>query len=164
MGQVQQRFLAAILLAFPLAAQKFYPDDPLPREPRPMPVSKPLNRSINEYYDFFQNTFFEPGKEQKHAPGPSQAVNTLGEVPDSAWYTNRSLSLAEMVRGPGDAHAPAMDKPWSVISGKNEEKLRLLAVDEKHVLKHGVRRAAIPVFTDALLRRHRHDIFAEFGV
>jgi hypothetical protein len=85
-----------------------------------MPVAKALNRNINEYYDFFQNTFFEPGREEKPAPGPSQAVNTLGEVPNSAWYTNRSLSLEEMVRGPGNAHAPAMDKPWSVISGKNE--------------------------------------------
>jgi hypothetical protein len=122
MGQIQQRVLGSLLLiALPMCAQKFYPDDPLLREPEPMAVSKALNRSINEYYDFFQNTFFEPGKEEKHAPGPSQAVNTLGEVPDSAWYTNRNLSLDEMVRGPaGESHAPAMDKPWNVVSGKNE--------------------------------------------
>ncbi len=120
MGQIQQRFLTALLLAAPLAAQRFYPDDPLLREPRPMPVAKPLNRAINEYYDFFQNTLFEPVKDEKHAPGPSQAVNTLGEVPDSAWYTNRRLTIDEMLRGPGVSRPPATDKPWSVVSGKNE--------------------------------------------
>jgi hypothetical protein len=120
MGQIQQRFLVALALAAPLAAQKFYPDDPLLREPPPMAVTKPLNRSINEYYDFFQNTFVEPSREEHGAPGPSQAINTLGEVPDSTWYTNRRLSIPEMLRGPGTERAPAKDKPWTVISGKNE--------------------------------------------
>lgn len=120
MAKVQQHLLTALLLASPLCAQKFFPDDPLLREPRPMPVPKPLNRPINEYFDFFQNTFFEPVAEVKHAPGPSEAVNTLGEVPDSAWYTNRKLTVDEMVRGPGNSTPPATDKPWSVTSGKNE--------------------------------------------
>ena len=108
MGQVQQRVLAAGLLfiaaGLPLAAQRFYPDDPLMRDPKPLPVGKLLSRSINEYYDFFQNTFFEPDKELKkhHTPGPSEAVTTLGEVPDSAWFTNRHLThRSEMVKGPG---------------------------------------------------------------
>ena len=30
------------------------------------------------------------------------------------------MSIEELVRGPGDANPPAMDKPWTVISGKNE--------------------------------------------
>ena len=85
-----------------------------------MPVAKALNRPINEYFDFFLNTFAQPAGDQKHDPAPSQAVNTLGEVPDSAWYTNRRLSIEEMVRGPGDSKPPATDKPWSVLSGKNE--------------------------------------------
>jgi hypothetical protein len=126
MGQVQQRLLGrallALALAAPLGAQKFLADDPLPREPKPIPVAKPLNRPINEYYDFFQNTLFEPVKEEKkhHTPGPSQGVNTLGEVPDSAWFTNRNLTIDQMVDGPGTSHAPATDKPWTVVSGKNE--------------------------------------------
>src|SRR4051794_4071366 len=120
MGQVQQRLLVTLLLVCPLAAQRFYPDDPLPREPRPMPVPKALNRSINEYYDFFQNTLFEPVKDRKESPGPAQAVNTLGEVPDSEWYTNRSLTVDQMVRGAGVSRPPATDKPWTVVSGKNE--------------------------------------------
>src|SRR5690349_1928896 len=103
MVQVQQRVLALApllaALAVPAAAQRFYPDDPLLREPRPLAVPKPLSRDINEYFDFFQNTLFEPDKDLKkhHTPGPSQAVNTLGEVPDSNWYTNRNLTIEQLV-------------------------------------------------------------------
>jgi hypothetical protein len=140
MAQVSQRVLArgarrrgtgilacaiALLAAWPASAQKFYPDDPLMKEPPPLPVGKLKKRGINDYFDFFQNTFFKPDKEElKHRPRtPSQAVNTLDEVPDSAWFTNRigsrPMPLDELVRGPGDSHPPA-DGPWTVISGKNE--------------------------------------------
>jgi hypothetical protein len=120
MAKVQERVLAALVLALPLTAQKFYPDDPLLREPPPIPVAKAHNRSINEYYDFFQNTFAEPVRDEKYAPCPSEAVNTLDEVPDNAWYTNRRLTIEETVRGPGVSRAPAVDKLWIVVSGKNE--------------------------------------------
>ncbi len=129
MVQIQQRILAlaaAALLAVSAHGQRFYPDDPLLRDPKPLPVTKALSRGINEYYDFFQNTFFEPDKElkKKHQPGPSQAVNTLGEVPDSGWFTNRigsrEMSIEELVRGTGDSNVPSMDGPWTVTSAKNE--------------------------------------------
>ncbi len=127
MVQIQQRILtAALLLPLLAGAQKFYPDDPILREPPPINVTKPVNRDINDYYDFFQNTFFTPDKEEikHHTAGPSLAVNTLGEVPDSTWFTNRigshPISIADLVRGPGDANSPATDKPWTVVSGKNE--------------------------------------------
>jgi hypothetical protein len=140
MVQVQQRVLAAgalLLLASAAPAQRFYPDDPISREPKPLPVAKPMARNINEYYDFFQNTFFEPDKELKkeHRPGPSEGVNTLGEVPDSGWFTNRmgsrDMSLAELVRGPGESNAPSMDAPWTVTSGKNEGVTPGLVIKDK---------------------------------
>ncbi len=108
-----------------LLAQKFYPDDPIAREPRPLAVKKALARPINDYYDFFQNTFYSPDRKvlKHHDPAPSAAINTLGEVPDSAWFTNRigsrPMSIEELVRGPGTDDAPA-DGPWTVVSGKNE--------------------------------------------
>lgn len=127
MVQIQQYLLIILLAgAAPLSAQTFYPDDPLWKEPPPLPVDHAAVRDINDYYDFFLNTFFEPDKKeiQHHAPCPSQAINTLGEVPDSAWFTNRigshPMSLADLVRGPGDANPPALDRPWIVLSGKNQ--------------------------------------------
>src|SRR4051812_23871177 len=103
MAQVRKCFLA-FACAAALQAQKFYPDDPILREPKPLPVAKPLHRGINEFYDFFLNTFAEPAKDEKQKPGPSQGVNTLGEVPDSPWFTNRigsrAMSKDELQRGP----------------------------------------------------------------
>ena len=113
------------LAAAALHAQKFFPDDPLRAEPRPMMVASIGARDINDYYDFFQNTFFDPSKleRRRKMENPSKAVNTLGEVPDSAWFTNRigtrPMTLEELVRGPGDANGPAPG-PWMVIGGKNQ--------------------------------------------
>jgi hypothetical protein len=49
-------------------------------------------------------------------------VNTLGEVPDSAWFTNRHavkrLTLDELRRGPGDANPP--QPPYVVLSARND--------------------------------------------
>jgi hypothetical protein len=128
MGKVQQYLLVLLLAAcaIPAWGQKFYPDDPLWKEPPPRPVGKLRAVDINLYYDFFHQTFFEPDKEQikHHNPCPSEAINTLGEVADSAWFTNRlgtrEMSLEELVRGPGDSNPPAMDQPWTVTSGKNQ--------------------------------------------
>jgi hypothetical protein len=51
-------------------------------------------------------------------------VNTLGEVPDNSWYTNRHykrrLSIEELVRGPGDQNAPDTSGPLTVVSAKTE--------------------------------------------
>ena len=95
-------FGCLFFITLPLYAQKFYPDDPL--LPRTAPVAVPKRSTVRSTSTTisFRTRFSSQGSEEKHAPGPSQAVNTLGEVPDSAWYTNRSLSLQEMVRGPGD--------------------------------------------------------------
>ncbi|HWQ54348.1 MAG TPA: hypothetical protein VN442_11725 [Bryobacteraceae bacterium] len=129
MVQVRQRVLAAVVglaLLVPLAAApRFFPDDPLWNEPAPLPVPPPRKRSINEYYDFFQNTFFTPGKElrKRGAVPPAGAVNTLGEVPDGPWYWNRdprAMSIDDLVRGPGNSNPPSIDGPWTVISGKSE--------------------------------------------
>ena len=139
MAQVRRHFLkvacfiplfliAQIVVAQRTAVEnpKFYPDDPLLREPAPLNVGKIANRNINDYYDFFQEEFFPPDKEElKHRNGgPSQAVNTLGEVPDNAWFTNRigsrPMPIEELVRGPGEGNSPVMEKPWTVISGKNQ--------------------------------------------
>jgi hypothetical protein len=135
MGQIRRHFLTILLgvltillgaAALPAWGQKFYPDDPLWKEPPPLAVAKASPIDINLDYDFFRESFFEPDKEEikHHNPCPSQAINTLGEVPDSSWFTNRlgtrEMTLEELVRGPGISNAPATDKPWTVTSGKNQ--------------------------------------------
>jgi hypothetical protein len=131
MVQVQQRVLAvAALLALAAPgtqAKKFYSDDPLWQMPKPMDVpGKPNNRRLSDLYDYFYMTFGQPGEKQpeKGAPVPAQAINTLGEVPDSSWYTNRHkqrrMTIEELVRGPGNQNPPSMDGPWRVSAAKTE--------------------------------------------
>src|ERR1700722_17271313 len=107
MVEIRQRILISLMLVapLPLAAQKFYPDDPIAAEPPPIKVTHVNTLDIDAYYDFFRSTFFEPDKKEikHHDPSPSEAVNTLGEVPDNAWFTNRigsrPMSVEELVRG-----------------------------------------------------------------
>jgi hypothetical protein len=126
MAQIRKHLLGVLLLCVPVAAQRFYPDDPIQREPAPVPVAHVAARNINDYFDFFQCTFFPPDKQEMRSrrPGPAEAVNTLGEVPDSAWFTNRigarPMSMEELVRGPDDDHVPVAGQPWVVLSAKNQ--------------------------------------------
>ena len=69
---------------------RFYPDDPLPREPRPLPVSEAQRRALSALLETIGSNLKTRG--QRHpADGvlESQGVNTLGEVMDGDWYVNR---------------------------------------------------------------------------
>jgi hypothetical protein len=119
-------FLLAALCA-PAGTRRFYPDDPLVQEPEPQRVEKPRRRSFNEYYDFFLNSFFDPGEEQpqKGPPIRAGAVNTLGEPLESdSWFRARHgkkrLTPEELLRGAGTDRRPSEAGPWTVTGGKNE--------------------------------------------
>ena len=129
MAQIQQRILTTVALAASVAgsgqAGRFYNDDPLETMPPPGRVESPLKRKLDNLYDFMSGTFIDPAEHQRPtAVIPAQGVNTLGEVPDSDWYTNRHgrrrLSIAELVAGPGSENPPAKDGPWRVIACKTE--------------------------------------------
>jgi hypothetical protein len=107
------------------SAPRFYPDDPISRMPDPLPVPDAKPRKLSDYYDFFNNLFGHPGEKQRPGrPMPAQAVNTLGEVPDNDWYTNRHwkrrMSIAELQAGPGNQSAPSTQGTWTVVAAKTE--------------------------------------------
>jgi hypothetical protein len=109
-----------LLLAIPLCGQKFLPDDPVSRDRDDRNVPAPKRYKLSDYYDFFQNTFGHPGDRK---PRTAMNINTLGEVPESAWYTNRHarrrMTIEELVRGPDQGTGPAPGT-WKVLRGKNE--------------------------------------------
>ncbi len=121
-----RRLIALGALCTAAHAQKFYPDDPLWREPPPRNVTTIKSRKLSEYYDYFSHQFGKPGERQpkQGPPIPAQNVNTVDEVPASAWYENRHyfrrMTIAELVRGPGSANAPDVSGPLKVVSAKNE--------------------------------------------
>jgi hypothetical protein len=107
------------------ASKKFYSDDPIWEMPKPLPAANVARRSLSEYYDFFANTLFTVGERapRKGTHLPSQGINTVDEVPNSAWFTNRHaarrMSIAELQRGPGDSNPPEPGS-WDVVAAKNE--------------------------------------------
>ncbi len=88
--------------------QKFYDDDPLSREPETRDASKVQDRDIALTYDLAENLFGQPGDIRDVR---ARSVNTIDEVADSSWFTNRilarPLSLDEAVRGPVTGPGPA---------------------------------------------------------
>lgn len=106
---------------------KFRADDPLVQEPTPLNVVKAKSRRIDDVYDFAYHSLVTPkAVEQERKSGDvrkSKNTNTLGEVPNSNWYTNRHwlqpMSLEELVRGPGNATPPA-DGEWMIVAAKSD--------------------------------------------
>jgi hypothetical protein len=94
-------------------------DDPLINEPEAIDASNLKPRAIHHGY---------PGFQVIHGAGDHtwrQAinVNTMDEVPDSPWFTNRIgsryLSTEAIQRGPDRAAGPPRG-PWTVIAGKSD--------------------------------------------
>jgi hypothetical protein len=99
------------------AAQQFLPDDPLTRTPEVATVRKTNVQDINALYDFADNSFH-----YKTPPATdSLGVNTLGEVPDSSWFTNRDISnlSIEALKKGGRTHG-GPQPPYTVVAAKTE--------------------------------------------
>lgn len=122
------KYSLVLLLLLPtiVLAAKFYDDDPLLRTPPPLAAPDVEERELSDFYDLFLNAFTYAAEKQGETIDeliPAQAVNTLGEVPDSEWFTNRigteGFTRTDMLRGPGDDNPPA-DGPWTIISAKTQ--------------------------------------------
>ena len=101
------------------AAPKFYPDDPiLVDDDAAFDAGAVKEMELSEIYDFVQNTFASPGE---RADIRAVNVNTMDEVPDSSWFTNRigvrQMSARELARGPNKFERLDADE-WVVVSGK----------------------------------------------
>jgi hypothetical protein len=125
MVRIQRCFRQALprLLGFAFAgvtacsAQQFLPDDPLTRTPEVAAVRKTSVQDINALYDFAHNSFHY----KSPAAADSLGVNTLGEVPDSSWFTNRdisSLSIEAVKKGARVHGGP--QPPYKVVAAKTE--------------------------------------------
>jgi hypothetical protein len=100
---------------------KFYPDDPIARVVDSQDASGVQERDINLIYDTLENSFNWPGDNTPNVR--AQNVNTVDEVPDSNWFTNRlgsrALTVDELLKGPDTTTGPAPGD-WTVIAAKND--------------------------------------------
>lgn len=99
----------------------FFPDDPIARDnDRAVDAGGAQEIESSDYYDFIENTFFTPGEELRRK---AVNVNTIDEVPDSSWFTNRigvrEMSDEEIVRGPDRIERLSVDG-WPIVRDKGE--------------------------------------------
>jgi hypothetical protein len=101
------------------ATFKFFDDDPMTREPETQDASGAQGRDINLVFDLAMNLFTRPGDSTANVRAGN--INTVDEVPNSNWFTNRILSRAvsveEAARGPLSGSGPAPGA-WTVIAPK----------------------------------------------
>jgi hypothetical protein len=102
------RLAAQQLVSAKASAEKhFYPDDPIWRDGDTSDVPPVAAFDLSKSYEFLHETFGETVQSR----GPALNVNTLGEVPDSSWFTNRlgrhDMTIDEIVRGPSQVDGPA---------------------------------------------------------
>jgi hypothetical protein len=100
----------------------FAPDDPVMVDrDDAIDASGFAKLELSEAYDLLENQFGKPGD---RTPMRAQNVNTIDEVPDSSWFTNRigthDLSVDELTRGANsvDPREAAEWNQWVVVSGK----------------------------------------------
>lgn len=86
-------------------------------------IPEPERRKDSQYYDFFDATFFQQAKQAFDFPRhlrkkPAANVNSVDQVPDSSWFTNRNarqrMSVEEIKRGPSTTNGPERQGPWIV--------------------------------------------------
>lgn len=109
---------AALLTA---AAPKFYDDDPIRVERDTQDTSTIKPWKLDVIADVTINLFTKLGDQTPHVRAKN--VNTIDEVPDSSWFTNRAgfrpLTPEEVAKGPDTTTGPAPGR-WTVTSSKIE--------------------------------------------
>jgi hypothetical protein len=102
------------------AGPKFYPDDPLQLEPESRDASGAKEWDIGLVYEISMNLFVTAN----HKPSNMRAlnVNTIDEVPDSSWFTNRigrkPFRPEDLARGPNADRPPASER-WVIVGEKS---------------------------------------------
>ena len=121
---VKSALLLIVALSTGISSQlpKFFPDDPLLVDEDSLDLpAKPAEVELSDLFDRFSHSFSDFGSD---AWGEAENVNTLDEVPDSSWFTNRlgkrRMSIDELVRGPDSGAKPDPSQIWTIFRGKQQ--------------------------------------------
>ncbi len=113
--------VAAISTTLVGQKRRFFDDDPIARVVDTQDASGVRPKTLNLVYDESRNLFGNPG--DKDMNKRAQSINTIDEVPDSNWFTNRigsrPMTVEEVAKGPDTASGPAPG-PWTLASGKSD--------------------------------------------
>ena len=109
-----------------LAQQRFHPSDPLLEDnDRLIDVTEePGEIELSDLYDRVSHIFHIFGEPPFPAFVEAQNVNTVDEVPESSWFTNRHgarrLSIDELVTASNVDGPPNPDETWTIVAGKSQ--------------------------------------------
>jgi hypothetical protein len=102
------------------AGPKFYADDPISKVPETQDASKAQEWDIDLFYDLSYNLFVTTRREP--AKVRAQNLNTIDEIPDSSWFTNRlgarELTAEEVANGPIEGPEPD-PSGWTITREKS---------------------------------------------
>jgi hypothetical protein len=116
--------VASVTVAVSTQTPRFYPDDPIAREPESQNASGAKPYEIQSMYEMTHNLFVTAG----HKPSGTRAgaINSIDEVPDSTWFTNRigpyqtgqpRVTTDAIARGPIEG-APPDPSRWVLLGEK----------------------------------------------
>jgi hypothetical protein len=109
-----------ITTAVSTRAPRFYDDDPIAREPELRDASKAAPYEIPTMFEMFANLLGTP--QYKPSGLRAKNINTIDEVPDSSWFTNRvgtkAITAEELARGP-NAGSPPDPSSWALFREKS---------------------------------------------
>jgi hypothetical protein len=102
------------------SSQKFFDDDPIWVERDTQDASSIRSTEVNLFVDLTRNLFAGPivktGTRAKN-------LNSVDEVPDSNWFTNRigylPLTVEDVEKGPDTTSGPAAGA-WTITSSKSD--------------------------------------------
>ena len=115
--------LLCLLFAFATSAhaQRFLPDDPILSDDDRIPIPQPARVELSQLYDFVENTFGDPAAKTAQR---ARNINTLGQTPDSSWFTNRIgtrlMTTTEILHGANSTEGPDTSGKWTIVSAKSE--------------------------------------------
>ena len=113
--------IAAITTTADGQKRRFFDDDPIARVVDSQDASGVRSKSVNLIYDESRNLFGNPGDPDMNKRAMS--INTIDEVPDSSWFTNRigsrAMTVEEVAKGPDTGTGPAPGV-WTIASGKSD--------------------------------------------
>ena len=117
--------LAALFLASQAdvrtSSPRFFADDPLLQEPNSQDASGVEPWKVDLAVDLLWNLFGHPGDRAMDVRALN--VNTVDEVPDGSWFTNRigveEITADEIARGPNTSNGPA-EGTWTVVAAKSD--------------------------------------------
>ena len=94
---------------------RFANAEPVTKVNDSQPIEKPKHREMGLVAYYLGEDFVEPALRALKIGDrkPAANVNSLGEVRDSSWYTNRAPTPEEIRKGPGQG-GPSRDAKWQI--------------------------------------------------